>query len=206
MGELSDMVINPSQFQKLNVVDACATDNLLSSQLLYKTAQSAGCSFCCTNFVYYECLYKVRKRYTPEAIEIQNRLRQEIQDGKFKSYHLDLEDLQEIAILQNRKSLSKGELASIAFAKKTSQAFLTDDQNARKLAEGVMARRFVQTTPHLLGWLFFTNFLSDSDLQPIISEHKKYKRPLAQYFTEMYLRALDYRSKMVSMHVEVTNK
>lgn len=201
MGELSDMAINPSRFQKLNVADACATDNILSSQLLYKAAQLAGCSFCCTNFVHYECLYKLRKEYTPEAIEIQNRLRQEIQDGKFKSYHLDLEDLQEIAILQNRKNLSKGELASIAFAKKTSQAFLTDDQNARKLAERFMARQFVQTTPHLLGWLFFTNFLSDSDLQPIINEHKKHKRPLAKYFTEMYRRALDYRLKMTSINI-----
>ena len=117
-------------------------------------------------------------------------------DGKFNSYHLDIEDLQEVALLQKRKNLGNGELASIAFAKKTNQAFLTDDKKARTLAEEIMVRQFVQTTPHLLGWLFFTNFLSDSDLKPIIDENKKHNRPLAEYFTEMYRRALDYRSKL----------
>ncbi|MES1023392.1 hypothetical protein ABN584_10875 [Gloeocapsa sp. BRSZ] len=190
------MTIGPSQFHKINVTDTCAIWNILSSKLLYVTTKAAGCSFCCTTFVYYECLHKSRKTYTKEDIELQNRLRQAVQDGKFKNYHLDLEDLQEIEILQKRKNLSKGELASIAFAKKTGQAFLTDDTKARKLAREVMARHFVQTTPHLLGWLFFINFLSDSDLQPIINEHKQHNRPLAQYFTEMYNTALDYRAKL----------
>lgn len=196
MGELSDMAIDPSQFQKLNVADTCSIWNILSSQLLYVAAQSAGCSFCCTDFVYYECLNKPRKEYKAEDVEMQNRLRQAIQSGKFKSYHLDLEDLQEVALLQKRKNLGKGELASIAFAKKTNQAFLTDDKKARTLAEEIMVRQFIQTTPHLLGWLFFKNFLSDSDLKPIIHEHKKHNRPLAEYFTEMYRRSLDYRSKL----------
>lgn len=189
------MTIDPSQFQKLNVADTCAVWNILASQRLYKAATEAGCSFCCTNFVHYECLHKPRKDYTSADIELKSRLRGAIQEGKFKSYHLDLEDLQEIDILQKRKNLGKGELASIAFAKKTSQAFLTDDKKARKLAEQVMTRQFVQTTPHLVGWLFFTFFLGDSDLKPMIEEHKKYDRPLAQYFDDMYNRALDYRSK-----------
>lgn len=190
------MAIDPSQFYKLNVADTCSIWNILSSQRLHTTAQIAGCYFSCTEFVYYECLHKPRKEYKPEDIELKNRLQQAIKEGKFKNYHLDIEDLQEVAILQKRKNLSKGELASIAFAKKTSQAFLTDDQPARKLAEEVMIRQFVQTTPHLLGWLFFTNFLGDSDLKKIIEEHKECKRPLAQYFTDMYNRALDYRSKL----------
>ncbi|MBE9057574.1 XRE family transcriptional regulator [Sphaerospermopsis sp. LEGE 08334] len=85
---------------------------------------------------------------------------------------------------------------SIVFAKKTNQAFLTDDRCARNLASEVMNPRLVQTTPHLLGWLFFENFLGDSDLQPIINEHeKKYNRKLGKYFKEMYHRALEYRSK-----------
>ena len=127
---------------------------------------------------------------------MQNRLREARKDGKFQSYHLDLEDLQEVDILQKRKNLGKGELASIAFAKKTSQAFLTDDKNARKLAEEVMFRKFVQTTPHLIGWLFFENFLGDSDLKPIVNEHEQHNRPLSKYFNEMYRIALDYRSKL----------
>lgn len=198
------MTIDPSQFHKLNVTDTCAIWNILSSKLLYMATKAAGCSFCCTNFVYYECLHKPRKTYTQEDIELQNRLRQAIQNGEFKTCHLELEDLQEIEILQKRKNLGKGELASIAFAKKTSQAFLTDDTKARKLAKEVMARQFVQTTPHLLGWLFFTNFLSDRDLQPIINEHKQHNRPLSQCFTEMYNRALDYRAKL-SIYNELSN-
>jgi len=68
-----------------------------------------------------------------------------------------------------------------------------------------LPRQFVQTTPHLLGWLFFTNFLSDSDLNPIIDEHKKLNRPLEKYFIEMYKRALDYRSKM-NVNLEITDE
>lgn len=194
--EILNMSIDPSKFQKLNVADTCAIWNILSSRLLYMTANAAGCSFCCTNFVHYECLHKPRKAYTSEDIELQDRLQGAIQDGKFKSCHLDLEDLQEVDILQKRKNLGKGELASIAFAKKTNQAFLTDDIKARRLAQEVMTRQFVQTTPHLVGWLFFAYFLGDGDLKPVIDEHKKYDRPLAQYFNEMYSRALDYRSKL----------
>ena len=124
-------------------------------------------------------------------------MRQEIQEGQFQKYHLELEDLQEVSVLEKRKNLGKGELASITFAKKTNQAFLTDDRGARKLAEDVMDNSCVQTTPHLLGWLFFINYLSDNDLEPIINEHKKHDRPLEEYFREMYNRALDYRSKLL---------
>lgn len=199
------MAINPSQFHKFNVADACSIWNVLSAQLLYVAAQSAGCHFCCTKFVYYECLFKPRKEQKSEDIELQKRLRQAIQDGKIKSCTLELEDLQEIALLQKRKNLGKGELSSIAFAKKINQAFLTDDIKAKKLAEDVIARNLVQTTPHLLGWLFFTNFLSDIDLNPIIDEHRNYDRPLAQHFVEMYQRALDYRSKL-SLNVEESSE
>lgn len=189
------MAINPSQFQKLNVTDTCAIWHILSSQLLYITAIKAGCHFCCTKFVHYECLHKPRKTHKIEDIKLQDDLKQAMKDGRFNTYHLDLEDLQEIAVLKKRKNLGKGELSSIVFAKKTNQAFLTDDFKARKLAEIIIGRQFVQTTPHLLGWLFFANFLGDSDLQPIIDQHKQSNQNLEQYFTQMYIRALDYKSK-----------
>lgn len=191
------MSIDPSNFQKSNVADTCSVWNILSSRLLYSVAKVAGCSFCCTSFVHYECLYKPRKSYTPEEVELKDRLEREIEDEKFKSYHLDLEDLQEVDILLRRKNLGKGELSSIAFAKKTNQAFITDDRGARKLAAEVMEPpSCVQTTPHLVGWLFFMNFLGDSDLKPVINEHKKYDRPLAKYFDETYNTALACRSKL----------
>lgn len=189
------MAINPSQFQKLNVTDTCAIWNILSSKLLYITAIKANCYFCCTKFVHYECLHKPRKKYKNEDINLQGNLKQAMQEGQFKTYHLDIEDLQQVAVLQKRKNLGKGELSSIVYAKKTCQAFLTDDRKARELAENIIYRQNVQTTPHLLGWLFFANYLGDSDLKLIIDQHKQNKQPLEKYFTEMYFRALDYRSK-----------
>lgn len=186
---------DPSKFHKLNVVDTCAIWNIISTQLLRTTAYSIGCSFCCTDFVYYECLYKPRTEVKPEDIALQNILRQEMLNGQFKNYHLEIEDLQEIEVLQKRKNLGKGEVSSIVFAKKTYQAVLTDDYNARNLAEEVLTHQMVQTTAHLLGWLFFERFLIDSDLSLIIKQHKQYNRKLEEYFRVMYHRALDFRSK-----------
>jgi predicted nucleic acid-binding protein len=187
------MVIDPSNFHKYNVIDTCAIWNILSSKLLYTTANNAGCLFCCTYFVYYECLNKPRKNPKQAEIELQNRFRQEYENGKFKYYHLTIEDLQDVEVLQVRKKKDKGELASIAFAKKTRQAFLTDDTGAKKLAAQSMNGKMVQNTPHLLAWLIFVNYLSDSDLQPIIDEHKKYNRHLEEKFLNAYKIVLEYR-------------
>jgi hypothetical protein len=108
---------------------------------------------------------------------------------------VDVEDLQDVEILQNRKRLSLGELSSIAFANKTKQAFLTDDQKARRLAERVLQPDHVQTIPHLFGWLLFTGALQDSDKDCVIGEHAAMKRPLGRFFEEMYLSALEQRLK-----------
>ncbi|MBD6616002.1 hypothetical protein FNW02_09210 [Komarekiella sp. 'clone 1'] len=192
------MEIDPSNFHKYNVIDTCAIWNILSSQLLYTTANNAGCLFCCTYFVYYECLYKPRKNQKQAEIELQNRFRHEYKNGTIKYYHLTIEDLQDVEVIQVRKKKDKGELASIVFAKKTRQAFLTDDTRARKLAAQSMNSKMVQTTPHLLAWLIFINYLSDSDLQPIIGEHKKSDRPLEEHFLNAYKIVLEYRLKAFS--------
>lgn len=190
------MAIDPSNFHKSNVIDTCSIWNILSSKLLYATAISIGCSFCCTRFVYYECLHKPRKSYKEADIELQNRLRKEYENGKFKSYDLDIQDLQDVEILRKRMNISKGELTSIAFAKKTRQAFLTDDQKARKLASEVMECNRVQTIPHLLGWLLFVNYLNDNDMHNIINEHKQLERPLEKYFLEVYEMVLEFKLKI----------
>jgi len=143
--------------------------------------------------VYYECLLKPRTQQTQAGVELQRRLRAELSTNAITSYHLDVGDLQDLAVLENRKRLGKGELSSIVFAKKTQQALLTDDQKARRLATQVMLTQMVQTTPHLLGWLFFTDTLSDGDKDPIIREHEAFGRPLARYFEEMYIEALRCR-------------
>ena len=185
------MAIDPSHFYPLNVVDTCAVWHVLSSKMLYETALAAGCTFSCTAFVAYECLAKPRKNITPEQVELRRRLQAE--QGRFTSYHLDLDELLEVEVLEKRKNLGKGELSSIAFAKRTRQAFHTDDQKARKLASHVMDTDRVQTTPHLFGWLYFTHSLGDADKDAIISEHERFEGPLRPHFEIMYMRALQYR-------------
>jgi len=48
--------------------------------------------------------------------------------------------------------LGIGGLSSIAFSKKINQSFLTDDQNARKIAKEILRDDKIQTTPHIVGW------------------------------------------------------
>jgi hypothetical protein len=124
---------------------------------------------------------------------LQRRLRVARNGGKFQLFSLAIEDLQEIEILERRKKLGRGELSSIAFAKRTHQAFLTDDKNALKLALQVLPTGRVQTTPDLFCWLIFEQFLGDSDKQVVISQHESLKRPLKEQFEESYAVALQYR-------------
>lgn len=121
--------------------------------------------------------------------ELQLRLKVAQKDSGFVTYPLDISDLQTIDLLERRKRLGKGELSSIAFALKTRQAFLTDDQTARKLADEVIQGSVTQTTPHLLGWLFFKSFLTNGEKNSIIKEHQEMKRPLTEYFECAYSEA-----------------
>lgn len=190
------MTLDVSRFYKLVVTDTCAVWNVLSSKLLHHTGIAAGCHFSITDFVLYECLYKARTSTKESDTELQRRLNQARAAGQFKNYPLEVEDLQEVQILEKRKKLSKGELAAIAFAKKTNQAFLTDDQGARQLAATAIDIQLVQTTPHLLGWLVFTGLLGDSDISGIVSEHEQLDRPLRPYFINMYKEGM--RCRMMS--------
>lgn len=183
------MAINPSNYFLFNIVDTCSIWNVLSSKILYNASQTAKCVFSCTRFVLYECFSKPRKKVEEHDSVLITRLIKEREHGKFMDYHIDIEDLQEIDILECRRNLSKGELSSIVLAKKTRQAFLTDDQSARILAQNLLDPNMVQTIPHLFGWLFYSGYLIDSDKDPIIAEHNELGRPLAKYFIEMYLKA-----------------
>jgi hypothetical protein len=193
------MAIDPSQFHLHNVTDTCAVWNVLSSRILYSRARDAGCEFCITRFVLYECLHKPRRNESQVERRLQQRLQQERGLGRFQDYALEISDLQDVHIMEKRQRLSKGELVSIAFAKKTRQAFLTDDQKARKLGRDELPPNMVQTTPHLLGWLFFTSRLSDGEKSVILEEHKSFGRPLATHFDQMYQLALHYRLIGASM-------
>jgi len=116
----------------------------------------------------------------------------------FQTYPLDIEDLQTVEILQRRKNLGKGELASIAFAMKTRQAFMTDDQKARKLGCQVLQDSPTQTTPHMLSWLIYNNHLSDGEMPTVLSEHNEVDRPLAKHFEDAYQEAC--RCRLMAHH------
>ena len=185
------MQFNPSNFVKLNVADTCSIWNILSSKVFLNAAKSAKCVFCCTAFVQYECLDKPRKSKSVKEAELQKRLKLEQSKDQFKVYHLELEDLLDVDVLQKRKSLGKGELSSIAFAKRTRQSFLTDDQGARELANTTLDSNQVQTTPQLFGWLIYERFLNDEDKNKVIEQHLYFDRPLSPYLETMYKRALE---------------
>ena len=193
MGKVFKMAINPSMFNKLNVTDSCSIWNILSSKIFLQATKTAKCVFCCTAYVQYECLDKPRKKPSIKDIDLQKILKEEQEKGNFPVYHLDIDDLLNIEVLQKRMNLGKGELSSIAFAKQTRQAFLTDDQGARVLASTTLDDNNIQTTPHLLGWLIYEQFLTDLDKDNIITQHESFNRPLKKYFEIMYRRALEYR-------------
>jgi hypothetical protein len=187
------MPLDPSSFFKYNVTDACSIWNILSSRVLYSAAQSAKCTFCCTAYVQYECLHKKRSTISENENKLKCLLKSEQEKGNFSRYHLDIEDLLDIEILSARMNLGKGELSSIAFARRTRQGFLTDDQKARKLAATAIDKERIQTTPHLFGWLTYENFLTDGDKDQVINQHNNFGRPLKEFFETMYQRALEFR-------------
>jgi|APLak6261658528_1056013.scaffolds.fasta_scaffold15512_1 predicted nucleic acid-binding protein len=196
------MNLNPSIFNTLNVIDSCSIWNILSSKILRQATKTAKCVFCCTQFVQYECLHKPRKSIPNDNDKkLIERLNDEQNQGNFTVYSLDIEQLLEIDILEKRKNLGKGELSSIAFAKITNQAFLTDDYQARILANNELKINTVQTTPHLFGWLMYESILNDSDKDAVVKELREFKRLdekrrlKTKFFDEMYNKALEYRLK-----------
>lgn len=188
------MAIDPSKFNLSNVVDTCAVWHIISSNSLYHRAKGARCEFCITSFVHYECLIKPRGAKTEKDEQLMDRLRDAQKKRQFIPYALDIEDLQEVEILRKRRNLGKGELTSIAFAKKTNIAFVTDDQKARRLAASILEPKNVQTTPHLLSWLAFNGHVMDSDKDEIIEQHAFFGQKLAPYFTAAFLEAMRCRS------------
>lgn len=181
-----------SKFRLLNVGDTCSLWNLLASPMLYVTARAAGTRVCCTDFVIYECLHK-RSRQWPERLELQRRLKSKLADGSITAHPIELEDLQQVEVLRNRKKLSIGELSVLVFAGKTQQAMLTDDRRARRLALTHLAADAIQSVPHLVAWLYFNSLLADADVVQIKAELTALARNLDPHFDNFYREAQQYR-------------
>lgn len=179
-----------TEISRFSVIDTCAILNIFSSEKFYNAIISADFSFCYTSFVEYETFFKTVKVLTKEIQNQRDKLRQETCKKRFRCEHLSIDDLQEIKILEARKRLGKGELSSIAFAKKTNQPFMTDDQGARKLGEKILGKQNVLTSPRILGWLYFHRILIDSDHKDVISEHKNSGRNMAGIYDDVYQEAV----------------
>lgn len=172
------------------MIDSCSLWNILSSLVVYSVLLENKFSFSITGFVEYECLYKPRTIHNKMDAELQTKLKSEIDKGNVTCYNLTIEDLQDDFVLKNRNTIGIGELSSIAFAKKVSISFLTDDQKARRIAMDILGKEQVQTTSLILGWLFYTSLLSEGDIDAIIKSHNEYFRPLEKYFREVHNEAL----------------
>lgn len=185
-------MINLSLFKLLNVADTCALWNLLGSPLLHRASKKAGVSICGTQFVRYECLYKAGAN-SPAWIELRSRLHTCVANKEIMFCDIDLEDLQEVAALEGRMAISKGELSTIAFAKRTGQSFLSDDRQAKFLAKSVMEADSIQDIPHLCGWLCVSDGLHESDADTIRAELKTLQRYLDPHITNAFRGALEIR-------------
>lgn len=132
------MAANPAEIVKFVIADTCAVWNILSSAILHRACKTAGFTFTLTSFIAYECLHKRRANPTQADNDLINRLREAQAQEQFKTVDLTVDDLQDVARLELRKKLSKGELSAIAFSRRTRLAFQTDDRGARKLALQVL--------------------------------------------------------------------
>ncbi|MFO0680509.1 MAG: hypothetical protein U0234_00595 [Sandaracinus sp.] len=182
-----------STFKLGNIADTCAVWNVLSSARLFAAACRLHCEFAVTQVVLYECLQKPRTRPHAHDDEMKERLRRQRESGRFPTVTLDLQDVQEVARLEARRRLGRGELASIAFAKRAGTAFCSDDRNAQKLGEEALGRHGVQTTPHLLGWLVFVGALVDADVVEVFAEHEAVGGPLRPHLGAAYEEGLRCR-------------
>lgn len=131
---------------------------------------------------------------TTKQKELQARIADLKQKGKLMVHGLTIADIQDEVLVQHGSKFGIGELSCIAFCKKINQYFLTDDQGARKIGAIALGTDQVQTTPQLLGWLFYHGHVSDGDLQSIIDEHNSFGRHLERYFREIYQHALMLKS------------
>lgn len=178
---------------KYSTIDTCSILNIISSDDFLLATKTAGFSFSYTSFVEYELFYRPCK-FSADFISLQReKIKSETVKGFFRKEVLTIDDLQDISILEARKNLGKGELSSIAFAKKTGLDFTTDDIAARKLGEEILGNNKVMTTPRILGWLYFNRELLETSHPKIIEQHKSNFRSLSKIYEETFFEALRQR-------------
>jgi predicted nucleic acid-binding protein len=187
------MELDPKAFAKSNFTDTCSIWNLLSSKTLLSIARQVGCDFLLTEYVVYECLVKPRSSEGAQEAALKSSLVAERTAGRFSTYRLSVEDLQDLSRLHQIRRLGRGELTSIVLAEKFRIAFLTDDKAARKLGNTVLGSDRTQTVPHLVAWLTYEGHILDGEKAAIVQEHAQMGRPLAKHIENGHLMGLQAR-------------
>ncbi len=186
-------------FHLCSAIDTCAVWHLVSSVTLNKAATQRSCIFVMSRYVEYECFNKQRKYPTKEHDELVQRLKNDRGLCRFQTIEMSIDDLQEIARLEERKKLGKGELSSIALAKKLGIGLTTDDRKAFRFAKSELSDpEIVRTIPQLLGWLYFKGELTDHDVKQICVEHHSAAGSHREHFQAIYFEAC--RCKFVLTH------
>jgi hypothetical protein len=160
-------------FAPISAIDTCSIWNLLSSPLLLATALRKGRSFAVAGYVRHEALEKPRTKPTAAELAMQGEFKRRLSNGQgFTEVPMALADLQAVATLPESRKLGSGEIAALALARTLRSAILTEDRGARKAAPRAGVGQ-AQTTPQLLGWLFYEGELTDGDVTVIISQHEE---------------------------------
>jgi hypothetical protein len=174
---------------------------ITSSKILITRADQFGISFCCTDYVIYECLYK-KTNHSEYDLFLQNNLKELRQQNKFQYFSPSIEDLQQEKLLSERYKLGRGELSSgdtrgelstLAFALNKKLAFLSDDRKACRIAKEILQTDHVQTTPHLFSWLVYNCIISDSEKNDVINQHRDNGGNIAEHLETAYLIACESR-------------
>jgi predicted nucleic acid-binding protein len=185
------------EFPKIISIDSCSIWNILCSRILTSVAKDRGLHFVIAEYVRYECLGKKRSNPTTGELGLKAALELEIDNASyFTVAPIDVADLAAVARGNKYKRLDQGEIAAMALAHKINCGFLTDDWNARRCAEEILASLPVRSTPHMVGWLVYCRHLSDSDVRQIIADNTKSRNRRGQigpYINTCYEHAMGLR-------------
>src|SRR5258708_14274039 len=99
------MAVDATRFYPHSVTDTCSVWNVLSSKTLYDASRNANCHFACTAYVAYECLVKPRKSPSEADTILRNRLVRARESGQFREFHLTIDELEDVAVLERRRKL-----------------------------------------------------------------------------------------------------
>jgi len=185
-------------FPQHNMIDTCSIWNMISSSILYTKSKAAGIIYYATEFVIYECIHKPRKTATDTDIELMRRFSSMLKMNDFYRMKISIQDIQDFEKTYNTKGIGKGEMSCIILAQKYKQSIITDDQDARKIAENIIPREFVQTIPRLVGHLVFCGHIIDSDISDILDAHSAFNRNLEPHLTRCFHLALEQRLRALT--------